>query len=100
MLHWTPWKLNLLVNPRAVGGHDRPECQKQGNKGDEGEEDGRLQPTTNLPCQVCGHSKEHTGEDDVVELLISGAVCWKRRVVDSWRLHTIELAEGIAKELG
>ena len=98
VLHWAPWKLDLLINSRAVSGHDRPECQKQRNKGDETEEDGCLQASPNFPCQVCGHTKKHTGKDDVGKLLISGAICWKRRIMDSWRLHTFELVEGIAKE--
>lgn len=42
VLHWAPWKLDLLIDSGAVGGHDRPKCQKQRNKGDEGEEDGCL----------------------------------------------------------
>ena len=52
MLDWTSWVLGLFILAWGEAGEYCPECEENGDSGDETKEDGSLESTTNLPGEV------------------------------------------------
>lgn len=86
VLDWASWKLDLLVLARAHARHDSPERDEDWDRGEEGEEDGGLQASADLPCRVCWHKKQQEEEDDIGERVAARTVGWERSVWDGWEL--------------
>lgn len=82
MLDWAPGQSNLLISARAEARRHSPERNKNWDRGEDGEEDGRLQASTNLPRGICWHDEEQCEEDGIGEGFAARPICWERCVLD------------------
>lgn len=87
MLDGAPGVLGLLVLAGREAGKDGPAGQKDRNGGEEGKEDGRLQPPTNLPGQVGGHTGQEGEQDLVGERIISTRIGRQWGILNGWVLR-------------
>lgn len=75
--------LGLFIFARADGGDDQPVSSQQRGTGEDGEEDGRLEATANLPCQPVGGNDHDGGEAEEREAVIARGIGWQRSILDS-----------------
>lgn len=86
-LNRTAGELGLFVLARANGRDDEPPANKDGQVEDDGEENGRLPASANLPGEVGGDEHEEADEDVGMEAFSTGAIGRQRGVVDGGRLE-------------
>lgn len=86
VLDWAAWQFDLLVLARAHARHDEPERDENWDGGEEGEEDGSLQASADLPCHVRWGDEEQGEEDDIGERVAARTIGWERRIGDGWEL--------------
>lgn len=73
-------KLDLLGLSWGEAGSDGPVGNKNGQRGDQGEEDECLPSSTNFVTEVEGNYEEGTKKDLIGEGITPGTVCWKRSI--------------------
>lgn len=66
--------LGLFIFARADGGDDQPVRSQQRSAGEDGEEDGSLETTADLPCQPVGGDDHDTGEGEEREAVIARSI--------------------------
>jgi hypothetical protein len=86
VFHGTTGQLDLFVEPRADFGQDGPDGNKDWDRGEDAEEEGRLQTATEFPREPCWDPNQRTEEEDIRELLVTGAVGGERSVFDGGEL--------------
>lgn len=78
--------LGLLGLARRNGGRNGPEGHQNGDGGEESEEDGGIEPSTNLACQPPGHDDLQSNHQAIGEAIAAGGVGRNRSILDSWVL--------------
>lgn len=73
---------SLLVLPRRDGGCHGPEDHQDGERGQEGEEDGRVEATVELASDPPWHSDEQGKQEVVVEGVAARAICREGSICD------------------
>ena len=80
VLNWASWESGLLVLAWAHARHDKPERDEYWDGGEEGEEDGGLQASADLPCRVGWDDEEGGEEYDIGKRVAAWSIGWERRV--------------------
>lgn len=87
VLDTTVGKANLLILAGADGGNGQPPGSEHGKIDNDGEEQGGLEATTDLPAEPPGDDGQDRDEDIVVEGVRTRAIGGKRSVLDGWVLR-------------
>lgn len=80
------WALDSIVRARGCGRGDGPENDQNRKSGDEGEEDGGLEPATQLPCRARRDKNQEGNQEPVGEGLVTRAIGGQWRIVYRGRL--------------
>lgn len=78
--------LGLFIFARTDGGDDQPVSSQQRSTGEDGEEDGRLEATADLPCQPVRGNDHDGSEAEEREAVIARGIRWQGSILDSWVL--------------
>ncbi len=76
--------LDLLVLSRAHNRRGYPETTEDGNRGKQGEEDGSLETTTNLPREPQRDTSDQRQQQYCGEAVTAGSIGGERGIFDSW----------------
>ena len=79
--------LDPVIDARAGPRCDSPECNEDGEEGDEEKEDGSLETPTQLPCEIGRHAKKQGEQKIIGKVDVAGPIGWQRWVVDGGGLQ-------------
>lgn len=88
VLDWATGKLGLLILARADGGDHQPEASQQGESREEGEEEGSLEATTNLPRQPVGRDDQDGSKRKEREAVIASRISREGCILDGRVLYS------------